>query len=77
MTKKSPNALLFTSFKAFKWPLLSIVFPRLCLIACNFAQPFLISNAIELSLAPVTANTTNTGYGLIGAYFLVYTGIAV
>ena len=74
---KSPNSLLFASFKTFKWPLLSIVFPRLCLIGCNFAQPFLISNAIDISQRPVSDQTTNIGYGLIGAYLLVYTGIAV
>ncbi|KAL8873713.1 MAG: hypothetical protein Q9174_000860 [Haloplaca sp. 1 TL-2023] len=43
----------------------------------NFSQPFLITRAIEFNQQPVTQETTNQGYGLIGAYFLVYVGIAI
>ena len=42
-----------------------------------FCQPFLINRTIRLSQEPINARTTQTGYGLIGAYFLVYVGIAV
>lgn len=77
VTKKSPNSLLLVAFDTLKWPLLAVVTPRACLIALNFCQPFLINRAIKLSEQPVTEMTTNIGYGLIGAYVLVYTGIAV
>lgn len=62
---------------ALKWPLLSIVFPRACLIGFTFCQPFLINRAITLAMEPVTEHTTNMGYGLIAAYVIVYVGIAV
>lgn len=60
-----------------KWHLLAAVPPRLGLIGFNFCQPFLIQRAIHFSQQPVNASTTNAGYGLIGAYFLVYGGIAL
>jgi hypothetical protein len=43
----------------------------------TFAQPFLVSRAIALTTAPPTERNDNFGYGLIGAYAIVYTGIAV
>lgn len=75
--KKKAHSLFVVALRCFKWPLLSVVFPRLCLIAFNFCQPFLINSAINLSQEPVNDRTTNNGYGLIGAYILVYIGIAV
>ena len=51
--------------------------PRLCLIGFNFCQPFLINRAVTFSQQAVTTETTNVGYGLIGAYILVFVGIAV
>lgn len=77
VTKKRPNSLLGVAFDTLKWPLLAVVTPRACLIALNFSQPFLINRAIKLSNEPISEETTNIGYGLIGAYILVYTGIAV
>lgn len=62
---------------ALRWPLLVVVPPRLCLIGFNYAQPFLISRAIILLEEPVTEQSTNYGYGLIGATALVYLGIAI
>ena len=51
--------------------------PRIALGALSFAQPFLINDAITLSNQPITPETNSTGVGLIGAYILVYVGIAV
>lgn len=53
------------------------VIPRLCLIGFNFAQPFLITAALNLVTEPVNPSTRNEGYGLIGATALIYLGIAV
>lgn len=58
-------------------PILSAALPRLCLIGFTFAQPFLITKAIEIAAAPNIQPYNNYGYGLIGAYVLVYLGIAV
>jgi ATP-binding cassette subfamily C (CFTR/MRP) protein 1 len=56
---------------------LAVVPPRIALIGFNFCQPFLINRAVTFSQEPVTPKTTNIGYGLIGAYVLVFVGIAV
>ncbi|EZF09743.1 hypothetical protein H103_08894 [Trichophyton rubrum CBS 288.86] len=74
---KTPNSLLMVTFKTLKWPILSIAFPRLCLIGFLFAQPFLLNKAILLASEPITDDTTNQGYGLIFAYVIVYVGLAV
>ena len=47
------------------------------MIGFQFAQPFLISSAITSLSEPDDAFTKNDGYGLIGATFLIYVGLAV
>ena len=74
---KTPHSLFWSTLVSMKWLLLSAIAPRLALIAFNFCQPFLLQRAIELSQERVTVSSNNAGYGLIGAYFLVYLGIAV
>jgi ATP-binding cassette subfamily C (CFTR/MRP) protein 1 len=71
------NKLFWATIRAAKWPLLSAIFPRLCLTALNFCQPFLLNLTITFSQKPINQESTNSGYGLIGAYFFVYTGVAV
>lgn len=61
----------------FKWYLASAVVPRLCLTAFTFAQPFLIERVIAYLSEDENVNTNKIGYGLIGAYGIVYTGIGV
>ncbi|KAF2267153.1 hypothetical protein CC78DRAFT_566318 [Lojkania enalia] len=75
--RKSPNSLFGVTLKRLKWPVLAVIPPRASLIAFNFCQPFLINRAISYSQQPVTNQTANIGYGLIGAYVLVYVGIAI
>lgn len=70
------RSLLMTYFGQLRWTLLSVVPPRLGLIGFTFCQPFLIERTISFSQQPVTPATKNVGYGLIGAYFIVYAGIA-
>ncbi|PVH92952.1 hypothetical protein DM02DRAFT_697942, partial [Periconia macrospinosa] len=77
VTCTSPHSLFAETLKRFKWPILAVVPPRLCLIAFNFCQPFLIHKAVTFSQQSVTTQTSNIGYGLIGAYILVFVGIAV
>ena len=75
--KENPNALLWVFVVHFKWYLASAVVPRLCLTAFTFAQPFLIERVIAYLTEKENFNTNKIGYGLIGAYAIVYTGIGV
>ncbi|KAL3441173.1 P-loop containing nucleoside triphosphate hydrolase protein [Aspergillus insuetus] len=70
-------SLLGVVFKTFKWSILAVVPPRLCLIGLTFCQPLLLHKAMELSAEKVTVESTHVGYGLIGAYVLVYVGMAI
>jgi hypothetical protein len=70
-------SLVGVVFKTFKWSILAVVPPRLCLIGLTFCQPLLLHKAMELSAEKVTVESTHVGYGLIGAYVLVYVGMAV
>ncbi|OOO14952.1 ABC transporter related protein [Aspergillus oryzae] len=60
--------------RCFWMEFLAVVWPRLCLIGFSFAQPFLIMAAVQHVERPMTTETRNRGYGLIGATFLVYLG---
>ncbi len=68
---------MWTSFGVLSPTVLQTIPPRACLTALSFCQPFLINHAITLSQEQISNETTQRGYGLIGAYFLVYVGIAV
>lgn len=50
-------------------------FPRLCVTAFNFTQPFLMNTLLNWIENPNSKKSD--GYGLIGAYTLVFLGIAV
>jgi hypothetical protein len=63
--------------RAFWLPIVSAGFPRLCLLGFTFAQPFLINQTVIFVSQSVEEATQNTGYGLIGAFALVYIGLAV
>jgi ATP-binding cassette subfamily C (CFTR/MRP) protein 1 len=58
-------------------PLLSPVAPRIRLIACNYAQPFLIYSAVEFVGNLTISHDKSSGYGLIGATIAVYISIAL
>ncbi|KAF2200883.1 canalicular multispecific organic anion transporter 1 [Delitschia confertaspora ATCC 74209] len=77
VAKRTPNSLFKVTMNKLKWPILSVVPPRAALTALNFCQPFLIERAISYSEGETSAQTKNIGYGLIGAYVLVYVGIAI
>ena len=74
---QSPSRLFSTLLSAYKAPIIYGILPRIALIALNFSQPFLINRAVNLSMQPINEGSTNAGYGMIGAYALVYIGIAV
>ncbi|PGH27295.1 hypothetical protein AJ80_01005 [Polytolypa hystricis UAMH7299] len=70
-------ALLIASFFLLKGALFSAIFPRVCLIAFTFGQPFLINRTINFVQTRPTNGTQNTSYALIGATLVIYAGIAV
>ena len=63
--------------KTLKSPLFSTFGPRLSLAAFTYTQPFILSRAITFSQQSITHQSKSEGYGLIGAYFLVFLGVAV
>ncbi|GKZ84939.1 hypothetical protein AnigIFM56816_010499 [Aspergillus niger] len=71
------SSLLFACLKAFKWPILAVIPPRVMLAALNICQPLLLERSLSFSEQPVNKSTDNIGYGLIGAYILVYIGLGV
>ncbi|KAI8630570.1 putative ATP-binding cassette transporter [Xylariaceae sp. FL1651] len=68
--------LVRLSFQSLGLYALSPVLPRLAMSAFTFAQPFLATSLINF-LDGERSATENDGYGLIGASFLVYAGIAI
>ncbi|KAF2757243.1 canalicular multispecific organic anion transporter 1 [Pseudovirgaria hyperparasitica] len=71
------NALFGVAFKTLIWPIVAAVPYRVALIAFTFCQPLLIDRAITLSNEFLDKQSRQIGYGLIGAYVIVYSGIAV
>ncbi|CAI7670419.1 unnamed protein product [Penicillium palitans] len=61
----------------FWWEFLAVAFPRVCMIGFNFAQPFMITAVLVYVEDPITPESGNRGYGLIGAAFLIYFGLAL
>jgi hypothetical protein len=62
-------------FYAYAPSFLSAIIPRLILSALRFAQPFMITKLIRFVGDKGTPE--HFGRGLIGAYVLVYLGMAV
>ncbi|KAH8896000.1 putative ABC transporter [Thozetella sp. PMI_491] len=74
--KGKSGSLFLALAKALKWHILYPVFPLLCHIGFTFAQPLMLTRVLKY-LADTTLVDTNDGYGLIGAYAVVYIGIGV
>ncbi|KAG4437467.1 hypothetical protein IFR05_007049 [Cadophora sp. M221] len=68
-------ALLIAILKAFKSEIFAVVVPRLCLVGLSIAQPFVIGQTVTF-LADRSASM-NIGYGLIGAYSIVFISTAI
>ncbi|KAF5525068.1 ABC transporter atnG [Colletotrichum aenigma] len=72
--QQSKKNLLRAYIKSYFLSFLSPVIPRLCLSVFTFAQPFLINTTV--SFVGQEKPDANFGKGLIGAWALVYLGIA-
>jgi ATP-binding cassette subfamily C (CFTR/MRP) protein 1 len=75
--RTSSRRLLGVTLQAYRWSYISGVIPRLALSAFTFCQPFLITATVDYIGSPTTATSKNYGQALVGAYVLVYLGIAV
>ena len=75
-SRENPNSLLITVAGVLKWTILSAFLPRVALIGLKFSQPFMVGNLIVFVGGPKD-QSNNTGWGLVGAYTIVYVGIAV
>lgn len=63
--------------KYYAVPFMLGILPRALQIGFTFAQPFLVDATTTWIDAPDEPYTMNQGYGLIGAFAIVYIGIAV
>ncbi|KAJ5626822.1 ATP-binding cassette transporter [Penicillium herquei] len=75
--RKGPYRLMKSVFFAYRWTLMFGAVPRVCLGVFTFSQPFLINATVNYMNEDTTDDTKQRGQGLIGAYVLVYLGIAV
>ncbi|QPC72817.1 hypothetical protein HYE68_003569 [Fusarium pseudograminearum] len=69
------HRLIVCCITTLQWPIIAVIVPRLALLAFTICQP-LILNRLLVFLGD-TSQPINIGYGLIAAYGLVYTGIAL
>jgi hypothetical protein len=76
-TSTGPHQLLKAIIRAFLWNWISAIIPRLVMCGFIFTQPFLISATIDYMASPTTAKTEKYGQALVGAYIVVYLGLAV
>jgi hypothetical protein len=73
--QEKPHALLRALAWTLRWPLATSIFPRICSIGFKFSQPFLIATLIDYLDSPF--KEASVGNGLIGAYALAYSGVAI
>ncbi|KAK9787197.1 hypothetical protein SCARD494_10727 [Seiridium cardinale] len=73
--KTRKYALLRACLRAYRGPFLAAILPRLLYSGFTFCQPFLIERTVVWVGAP--EESMATGKGLIGAFSIVYMGMAV
>ncbi|OHE95683.1 hypothetical protein CORC01_08967 [Colletotrichum orchidophilum] len=67
--------LIRTCIVTLKWQLLAVVLPRLFLLGFTICQPLVLNRFLDFLQNP--SETADYGYGLIGAYGLIYLGISI
>ncbi|KAE8407397.1 multidrug resistance-associated protein [Aspergillus pseudonomiae] len=70
------NALLLTVISCLRWEILTIAFPRICVVGFSIAQPFLVGKTVTI-LEQNDSFSLDKGYSLIGATAIVFIGVAV
>ncbi|KAE8452148.1 hypothetical protein EG329_001615 [Mollisiaceae sp. DMI_Dod_QoI] len=74
--KTRKHSLLMTVCSVLKWNIIGSGAPRALLIGLKFAQPFLIRRTIDY-VSNRNDQPGNVGWGLAGAYAIVYIGLAL
>jgi ATP-binding cassette subfamily C (CFTR/MRP) protein 1 len=74
--KPRKHALLMCTSWALKFNLIASGIPRLLLIGLKYAQPFLLSRTINY-VGDRDDQPANVGWGLVGAYAIIYIGLAI
>ncbi|KAF2808068.1 P-loop containing nucleoside triphosphate hydrolase protein [Mytilinidion resinicola] len=75
--RKSKHELAYVVTKMLRWPLILPVFPRLALLGFTLCQPLLVGRLLDFLHKSDHQKSINIGYGLVGAYAVVYFGMAV
>ena len=73
----TPISAATVLFRTLKWPFLAPVLPRLAQMAFTICQPLLLRRFLDYLQGDETVAAEATGYGFIGAYGLVYLGMAI
>ncbi|KYG46940.1 hypothetical protein M433DRAFT_64146 [Acidomyces richmondensis BFW] len=76
-SKRGKNVLLLIITRALGWHLMLPVIPRLFLLGLSFCQPLLLRKFLTYLDSLEQPSNMKVGYGFIGAYGLVYIGMAV
>ncbi|KAI0127728.1 P-loop containing nucleoside triphosphate hydrolase protein [Xylariales sp. AK1849] len=76
-TTNGSHRLLRSVALAHSWVLLSAIIPRIALSAFTFSQPFLLEATISLLEQKNSSSRITYGPALVGAFILVYLGIAI
>lgn len=74
---KGRHRLIKAVFRSYFWPTLSGVIPRLSLCGFTFCQPFLITSTVGYFTGDTKSKPKEYGQALVGAFLIVYLGIAV
>ena len=69
-------ALMITTFSVMRWDILISTIPRLLIIGFKFSQPFLLVRVVTY-VNDRQNQPEDVGWGLVAAYSLVYTGMAL
>ena len=74
---RGKRPLFWALTKAFRWSIVGVAVPRLCLIAFTLSQPLLINRITLLLSRPETDHSDDVGRSLICAAALIYLGLAI
>ncbi|KAI0115560.1 P-loop containing nucleoside triphosphate hydrolase protein [Nemania sp. FL0031] len=75
--QKRRHGLALAAVLTFRWEVLLVAFPKLAYVALSLSQPFLIQEAVSYVQSAESEAKGSIGYGLIGGFALVYTGLAI
>ena len=73
--KSRPHALFWSTLNSNRKKLALGIIPRLCLIGFRYSQPFLLSRTVDFVNSKQQSD--DIGWGLTGAFFLVFLGMAI